>query len=106
MKKHLHGKRHSIARRSVAIGRDKKRIKKLNRWFAMMERFDWAGLALFRRAVDLGVERPAEIEVCGALDGRMLSMRWRCSVSGCGCIEEWHPAPDVVEFVAATYLAE
>ncbi|RJP53607.1 MAG: hypothetical protein C4583_04275 [Anaerolineaceae bacterium] len=63
-------------------------------------------LALFRQAVDLEIERPAEIEVCGAVDGRILSMRWRCSVAGCGCIEEWHPAPDVAELLASTYLAE
>ncbi|MFZ5856759.1 MAG: hypothetical protein ACOYZ6_08010 [Chloroflexota bacterium] len=63
-------------------------------------------LALFRQAVDLGVERPAEIEVSGALDGKILSMRWRCSVAGCGCVEEWHPAPDVAELLASTYLAE
>lgn len=61
-------------------------------------------LALFRQAVDLSMERPAEIEVSGAVDGRILSMRWRCSV--CGGIKEWHPAPDVAEFLANTYLAE
>lgn len=63
-------------------------------------------LTLFRQAVDLDVERPAEIEVSGGLDGKMLSMLWRCSVPGCGCIEEWHPAPDVAELLASTYLAE
>jgi len=63
-------------------------------------------LALFQQAVDLGIERPAEIRVIGALDGKMLSMRWRCSVPGCDCIEEWHPAPDVAELLASTYLAE
>lgn len=63
-------------------------------------------LALFRQAVDLGIERPAEIEVSGTVDGRILSMQWRCSVIGCGCIEEWHPAPDVAELLAFTYGAK
>ena len=61
-------------------------------------------LALFRRAVDLGAERPAEIEVIGALDGNILSMRCRCSE--CGVIEEWHPAPNVANLLVSTYLAE
>jgi hypothetical protein len=61
-------------------------------------------LALFRRAVDLGAERPVEIEVIGALDGNILSMRCRCSE--CGVIEEWHPAPNVVNLLVSTYVAE
>ena len=44
MKKHLHGKRHVYARRSVAIGRGNKRVRKLNRWFSLMKRYDWKGL--------------------------------------------------------------
>lgn len=44
MKKHLHGKRHMIARRSVAVGRDNKRIRKLNRFIRMTKRLDWGRL--------------------------------------------------------------
>ena len=48
-------------------------------------------LIIFRQTVDLAAEIPIEIEVAGGIDGRMLSMVWRCSVPGCGCIKEWHP---------------
>lgn len=61
-------------------------------------------LLLFREAVDMTADVPAEIEVAGTGDGRILSIVWRCSV--CGGIREWHPEKDVVEFVASTYLAE
>jgi len=63
-------------------------------------------LLIFRQAVDLGAELPAEIEVGGMLDGRTLSMTWKCSVPGCGCIQEWHPDKEVMEYLAMTYLAE
>jgi hypothetical protein len=63
-------------------------------------------LLIFRTSVDLSVDVPAEIEVAGQGDGRILSIVWRCSVPGCGCIREWHPEKDVVEFLATTYLAE
>lgn len=61
-------------------------------------------LSLFRDAVDLQAEKPAEIEVTTVLDGRTLRMVHRCTV--CGDKREWHPEKDVVEFVASTYLAE
>lgn len=61
-------------------------------------------LSLFRDAVDLSAEKPAEIEVTTVLNGRILSMVHKCSV--CGDKREWHPEKDVVEFVASTYLAE
>ena len=61
-------------------------------------------LLLFRQAVDLGADVPAEIDVAGFGDGRILSIVWRCSV--CGGIREWHAERDVAEFVASTYVAE
>jgi hypothetical protein len=63
-------------------------------------------LLIFRTSVDLSVDVPTEIEVAGQGDGRILSIVWKCSVPGCGCIREWHPERDVVEFLAATYVAE
>lgn len=63
-------------------------------------------LLIFREAVDMSVDVPAEIEVAGFGDGRILSIVWKCSVPGCGCVREWHPEKDVVEFVASTYVAE
>jgi hypothetical protein len=61
-------------------------------------------LMLFRRAVDLNADVPAEIDVAGYGDGRILSIVWRCSE--CDEIREWHPESAVAEFLATTYLAE
>jgi hypothetical protein len=63
-------------------------------------------LSIFREAIDQAAEVPAEIDVAGTLDGKMLSMVWRCSVPGCGCINEWHPDGAVIEILARTYIAE
>jgi hypothetical protein len=63
-------------------------------------------LLIFQNSVDMGAEIPAEIEVATALDGRILSMVHKCSVPGCGCKREWHPDPEVIGLLAATYLAE
>ena len=61
-------------------------------------------LLVFREAVDLSADVPAEIEVCGMLDGRTLSMMWKCSV--CQCVHEWHPDREIIEQLVITYLAE
>lgn len=61
-------------------------------------------LLIFRQAVDLGAEVPAEIEVCGMVDGKTLSMTWKCST--CGCVVEWHPEKGILEHLAMRYLAE
>ena len=60
-------------------------------------------LLIFRVAVDLNAEVPAEIEVVGALDGRMLSMVWKCSIPGCGCMKEWHPDEDALDWLKQRY---
>jgi len=63
-------------------------------------------LIIFREAVDLSAEIPAEIDVAGTIDGKMLSMVWKCSVPGCGCIKEWHPDEELVEYLVKNYLPE
>jgi len=63
-------------------------------------------LLVFRQAVDLSAEVPGEIEVSGALDGKILNMIWKCSVPGCGCVEEWHPDKEIVEYLVNTYRPE
>jgi hypothetical protein len=60
-------------------------------------RYHTTRLSVFRTAVDLTVEIPAEIEVAGGIDGRMLSMVWRCSA--CGCMKEWHPDEEALEWL-------
>jgi len=69
-------------------------------------RYQTSRLIIFREAIDRSAEIPAEIEVAGTVDGKILSMIWRCSIKGCGCIREWHPSDEFVEFLARTYLAE
>jgi hypothetical protein len=61
-------------------------------------------LLLFRQAVDMTADVPAEIEVAGFGNGRIMSIVWRCSV--CGAIREWYAERDVAAFVASTYAAE
>lgn len=60
-------------------------------------------LIIFRKAVDQSSEIPAEIEVAGGIDGRMLSMIWKCSVPGCDCIKEWHPDDDALMWLYKKY---
>ena len=69
-------------------------------------RYRTSQLIIFREAVDRGADIPAEIDVAGTIDGKMLIMIWTCTVKGCGCINEWHPGNDVIEFLMKTYLAE
>lgn len=69
-------------------------------------RYFTSRLIVFRQAVDMSAEIPQEIEVAGTLDGKMLSMVWICSVPGCGCIKEWHPNDELLEYMVKTYLAE
>ena len=63
-------------------------------------------LIIFRHAVDLGAEVPAEIEVAGTVDGKMTSMVWMCSVPGCGCVKEWHPDEGALEWLRKRYAKE
>lgn len=63
-------------------------------------------LIVFRMAVDLGAEVPAEIDVSSNMDGKMLSMTHRCSVPGCGCIQEWHPDEGALEWLKKRYGKE
>lgn len=70
----------------------------------MRVRYFTSRLVLFRNAVDMAAERPAEIEVSTSLDGRFLSMMHTCTV--CGMMREWHPQKKAAELLASMYLAE
>lgn len=61
-------------------------------------------LMLFRAAVDLNADIPEEIEVCGVLDGRTMSMVWTCSQ--CKSPQEWYPDHEFVKIMAEAYLTE
>jgi hypothetical protein len=69
-------------------------------------RYFTSKVIIFRESIDISADIPAEIDVAGTLDGKMLSMVWICSVTGCGCPREWHPDDDVVDYLVRTYLSE
>lgn len=60
-------------------------------------------LSIFRVAVDLSAEIPAEIDVSGVIDGKIMSLVWECSVPGCGCMREWHPDEGAIELLQSLY---
>lgn len=45
-------------------------------------------LELYRHAVDLKAEQPAEVDVIGVLSGGMKHIR--CDVPDCGDVQVWH----------------
>lgn len=59
-------------------------------------------LLLYRRAVDLGAERPEEVEVMGYLEGTMERIRCSC----CGEVRTWEMGREAVEKVVGNYVAE
>ena len=64
-------------------------------------------LLIFREAIDYSAEVPAEIEIAGMLNCKMLSMFvWKCSVKYCGGCKEWHPDDETTDYLVKTYLAE
>lgn len=81
-----------------------KRVRETLRVNGKTLRYDATRLLLFRQAVDISADVPAEIDVAGFGDGRVLSIVWRCSI--CGGIREWYAERGVAEFVASTYLAK
>lgn len=68
-----------------------------------MLKYHTTRLLIFRKAITMRMDIPDEIEVAGVLDGRMLSMIWTCSIPGCGCVKEWHPDDDALEWLNEKY---
>lgn len=55
----------------------------------------FAQLILFRHAIDMEAEIPAEQDVMGILEGRMMNIE--CDVPGCGRVREWIPGKAEIE---------
>lgn len=60
-----------------------------------------AKLLIFRQAVDAADgEKLGAVDVAGTLLGRMLlGFSWKCSVPGCGCIREWNPDDEALDWL-------
>jgi len=63
-----------------------------------------AQLLIYRNGVDLDAGKP---EVAGSIYGRMLlGFSWNCNVPGCGCVKEWHPGEDALEWLRNRYAKD
>lgn len=57
-------------------------------------------LIIFRTAIDVEADPLAEVDAAGSLYGRMLlGFSWTCSVPGCGCVREWHPDEEALDWL-------
>lgn len=57
-------------------------------------------LIIFRKAIDLLTDAMQEADAAGELQGRMLlGFSWKCSVPGCGCVREWHPDDEALDWL-------
>ncbi len=61
-------------------------------------------LLLYRHAVDMGAESPAEVEVMGRLQGMMLEIK--CDVPGCGEARTWAEDAAARRRKVKNYVAE
>lgn len=55
-------------------------------------------LALYRHAVNVSAESPAEVDVIGVLEGRMPVV---CDVVGCGAVQVWEISAEVLSSMMA-----
>ncbi len=64
-------------------------------------RYRTVKLIIFRQAVDAGVDtQMLTAKQAGSLLGRMLlGFSWTCSVPGCGCIREWNPDDEALDWL-------
>lgn len=65
-------------------------------------RYHTVKLVILRQAVDVNVEPLLEwrVDTAGTLFGRMLlGFSWKCSVPGCGCIREWNPDDEALDWL-------
>lgn len=68
-------------------------------------RYYTSKLIIFRHAINLGSDKTLEdVDVAGTLHGRMLlGFSWLCSVQGCGCVREWHPDEEAMDWLMQRY---
>jgi len=67
---------------------------------SMTVKYHTSKLIIFRNAVDLFVNANEAVDAAGQLQGRMLlGFSWKCSVPGCGCIREWNPDDEALDWL-------
>jgi hypothetical protein len=63
-------------------------------------RYHTVKLIIFRQAIDMELDRLEDVDAAGTIYGRMLlGFSWRCSVPGCGCIREWNPDDEALDWL-------
>ena len=63
-------------------------------------RYHTTKLIIFRQAINMESERLEAVDAAGTIYGRMLlGFSWRCSVPGCGCIREWNPDDEALDWL-------
>lgn len=67
-------------------------------------RYRTVKLIIFRQAVDANADPLVDVDAAGTIFGRMLlGFSWRCSVPGCGCIREWNPDDEALDWLKKRY---
>lgn len=63
-------------------------------------RYHSVKLIIFRQAIDMDSEPLVDVDAAGTIFGRMLlGFSWKCSVPGCGCIREWNPDDEALDWL-------
>lgn len=64
-------------------------------------------LVIYRLAIDLEAESAAQVDAAGTLFGRMLlGFSWKCSVPGCGCVRDWNPDDEALDWLKRRFEPE
>lgn len=73
----------------------------------MTVRYHTSKLIIFRFAIDPLADAMSDVDAAGELQGRMLlGFSWRCSVLGCGCIREWHPDDEALDWLKKRFYKD
>ena len=69
----------------------------------MTVKYHTSKLIIFRNAIDLSAlstDVEQDVDSAGELQGRMLlGFSWRCSVPGCGCVRDWNPDDEALDWL-------
>lgn len=64
-------------------------------------------LIIFRQAINMESEPLVDVDAAGTIYGRMLlGFSWKCSVPGCGCIREWSPDDEALDWLKKRFERE
>jgi hypothetical protein len=70
-------------------------------------RYHTVKLIIFRQAINMEAEPLVDVDAAGTIYGRMLlGFSWRCSVPGCGCVREWNPDDEALDWLKKRFERE